>query len=875
MDPQLLEERPVMIPGPDLASVDHVINPQYTPDGMLVDFLTGDVLPDQPEERVRQRYIRILHHQYEYRKSVLARQVAIYYGGQPARDRAGNPVFADVVVYESPEACAQRDQGAIRLVVETKAPDEQTGHNQLVSYVFNTSSNGAVWHNGEQTKWYRRLQTPEQKLIPWPGIPRANEPWDAVGRRRKEELQPLLDVRATLERCHNKLHRRGSEGDDLTMDMVRLLLAKARDEERDEPDTSFYCSPVEYDSDQGRRVVAERVEQLFEEVRDSNPTVFEPAEHIRVGDRQVVDVVAELQDYKLIGDDDVQWDVMGAAYEQYTADVLKREGGEFFTNRLIISLLTRIVDPRPDHTVLDPAGGTGGFCTAAIRHMRDAIRGSAASESVKRHRMEQIRDRIFYIDVKHRLVKIAKAAMILTGNGHRGFTQGDSLAPFERLPEHFRGSCRFGQVDRVLTNPPFAGTTNGKIDAPAEMAPQFQLAQRWHWQDARYLPTGEPLAGGVPPELLFIERSIQWIRPGGVIGIVVPKGVVENPDITLATRHFIFRHTFVRAVITCHKDTFQPYTGSRTTLLILEKKQSDRVALPDHDYSIFMAVSRKIGQDSEGRPIFTRDDDGRATSTIDHDLDDIYDAWQQHQSGRLETSEYTFSVLRSSLNERSLIISPQYFLPSLNEAIAEVLRLGDQEGWTATPLGDLARKVYKGSRFKREDLETESAEGPDVVRYYTPAALLQDHAESVKLLDLGRAEKGRRDEIERHRLGRLDLLVTRSGTVGRVILTTRDHVGHIGSDDLIHIDVIDENLRAYIYQFLKSDLGQKQLRKNEYGTIQQHLESTHVREVLIPVPKNDSRLIAVATQVLQAVAAKEESIERERQASALLSDELK
>ncbi|MDP9358730.1 MAG: N-6 DNA methylase [Chloroflexota bacterium] len=756
-------------------------------------------------------------------------------------------------------------------VVENKAPNETTGHNQLVSYVFLTSANGAVWFNGNKSRWFRRYSVPEQRLVPWPGIPRHGEVWDAVGRRGRDQLQPLIDVRGTLERCHNKMHRRGSEGDDLTMDMVRILLAKARDEERDDQPLLFYCTPEEYGSDEGQQAAADRVQRLFEEVRDANPTVFEPTERIRVGSRQVAEVVVELQDYRLIGDDDTQWDVMGAAYEQYTAEVLKREGGEFFTNRLVIRLLTRMIDPHPDHLMLDPAGGTGGFCTATIRHMRSVIRGSTASEAVKRRRMDQIRDRLFYIDVKHRLVKIAKAAMILTGNGHRGFTQGDSLAPFDRLPSDFTSRCQPGTLDRVLTNPPFAGTTNGKISAPSEMVPQFELARRWQWENGDYVPTADAVSGGVPPELLFIERCIQWLKPGGLMGIVVPKGVIENPDVTLATRHFMFRHTFVRAIVACHKNTFQPYTGSRTALLVLEKKTPAQVGCRDPDYPIFMALSRKIGQDSEGVPIFVKDEQGRSTDKLDHDLDDIYSSWEEHLQGHLKSSEYTFSVGRSSLNPRTLLISPQSFLPSLNESIADVLILGESDDFTVMPLGELCDKIYKGTRFRREDLETEDAEGSNIVRYYTPAALLQDRADSVKFLDLSRADARRRAEIQKHLLRRLDLLVTRSGTVGRVIMVTADQAGHVGSDDLIHVDIPDESLRAYVYQFLKSDLGQKQMKKNEYGTIQQHLEPAHIREVLIPVPTDASRISQVAQHVLEAVNTKEQSMTEERQARNLLT----
>jgi restriction endonuclease S subunit len=116
------------------------------------------------------------------------------------------------------------------------------------------------------------------------------------------------------------------------------------------------------------------------------------------------------------------------------------------------------------------------------------------------------------------------------------------------------------------------------------------------------------------------------------------------------------------------------------------------------------------------------------------------------------------------------------------------------------------------------------------------------------------------------------LLVTRSGTIGRVILTTAQHEGHVGSDDLIHIDIEDEDVRLFVYQFLRSDLGQKQMLKNEYGTIQQHLEPRHVGEVLLPMPTNHDQIAKLAELVLGAISSKEAAAVRERQAEYLLAN---
>lgn len=170
-------------------------------DGKIIDFLTEAALEPKPEEFVRQRYLRTLHYEFQYPKTVLSREVPIYYGRKELVDKEGNPVRADIVVYSSAKACSERDQGKIELIVECKAPTEKDGYNQLVSYVFNTSANGAVWFNGS-VKYFRRLSTPTNELIDWIGIPRKGEAWDALGRRKKSDLTRPRDIKGLTTSKH-------------------------------------------------------------------------------------------------------------------------------------------------------------------------------------------------------------------------------------------------------------------------------------------------------------------------------------------------------------------------------------------------------------------------------------------------------------------------------------------------------------------------------------------------------------------------------------------------------------------------------------------------------------------------------------------------
>ena len=147
-----------------------------------------------------------------------------------------------------------------------------------------------------------------------------------------------------------------------------------------------------------------------------------------------------------------------------------------------------------------------------------------------------------------------------------------------------------------------------------------------------------------------------------------------------------------QAVVSLHKDTFQPHTGVRTCALQLDKPLN--ASELDEDYPIFMAISRKIGQDSEGVPVFKMDDQGRETSELDHDLGEILVSYQNHIGGNLTQSEFTFTVSKSGLEPDTLNINPQDYLPAYNESISSAIRIGEQDGWTSRTIGSFDPNVF-------------------------------------------------------------------------------------------------------------------------------------------------------------------------------------
>ena len=269
----------------------------------------------------------------------------------------------------------------------------------------------------------------------WPNIPREREDWDAIGKHKKQHLRPPYNLVETFKRCHNALYKVGIDSEDLAMDMVRIILAKYRDETNDGETCEFRCTVLEIQSAEGRNRVADRVRNLFTQVRDDNRDVFDEHETITAGDREVATVVSELQDFRFVPDDagGEVYDIVGAAYEVYVGSYLKGDRGQYFTHRLIVQLLVRMIDPSEHDVILDPAMGSGGFLIAAMRVVTQKILKTDRNARAKRDAIARFHKRIFGIDKSPKLVKVARTNMILASDGHSGLVRGDTLQPLATL----------------------------------------------------------------------------------------------------------------------------------------------------------------------------------------------------------------------------------------------------------------------------------------------------------------------------------------------------------------------------------------------------------------------------------------------------------
>jgi type I restriction enzyme M protein len=201
----------------------------------------------------------------------------------------------------------------------------------------------------------------------------------------------------------------------------------------------------------------------------------------------------------------------------------------------------------------------------------------------------------FGIDFNPFLVKVAQMNMVMHGDGSSNIVHANSLEAPSNWNDEAKRKVHLEDLDIVVTNPPFG--TKAVIDNP-DILEQFELTT---------FNAGSPRTA-LPPEQLFIERCLDFLRPGGVLGIVLPDSILSNPGLKWI-REWISKKAYILASVDLPVEAFEPYTGTQTSILILKKKTPEQEKLIE-EYDVFMVIPEKVGHDRRGNPIFKTTPEG-------------------------------------------------------------------------------------------------------------------------------------------------------------------------------------------------------------------------------------------------------------------------
>ncbi len=286
-----------------------------------------------------------------------------------------------------------------------------------------------------------------------------------------------------------------------------------------------------------------------------------------------------------------RFEVLDGLFERMVSHAAKGAKGQYFTPRYVTELCVRMLRPGPHETVLDPACGSGGFLVQALA----AVRAAAVLDeaSVKRYAAEKIHG----WDVDPRALQVARALMTLAGGANAQLVQRNSLVSQARERT---------QVDVILTNPPFAGDVR-----EVSLLAGYELARG---------------RAQVERDVLFLERCVRLLRPGGRMAVVLPHNKLGT-DIYGPLRQWLMERCRVLAVVGLGRNTFLPYTHQKAGVLVAQRRvPGDRGS---NDESIFFATTERDGKDARGRLVLHLDRDPTLPlwDRVDHDLASVVEAF--------------------------------------------------------------------------------------------------------------------------------------------------------------------------------------------------------------------------------------------------------
>ena len=547
----------------------------------------------KPEEEVRQRYICRLLDSYGYDLKQMDQEVKV----NNTRRGTGS-ARADIVIWKTKEDRQEKKYPII--VVECKAEKvtiREEDYYQGYNYASITHAKFFVTTNLKETRIFRVVEGEiPNRLEEIADIPTAE-----IATNEKKVKELLNQTKAftrdefsrLLYKCHNIIRNNDKLSPEAAFDEIsKILFIKIR-YERDNTGTQIFSKDAfvklkdAYNSMRSKDA-PEFYQFLFEKTKEdfSKDNLFDPNETIRIRETSFEKIVEELQVYNLSTTSD---DVKGIAFEKFLGRTFRGELGQFFTPRTIVEFMVSVLDPQEGEYICDPCCGSGGFLIRTFEYVREQIESELEQrkEEVKKQLIPENYDDLnpkeqeaidakvsdafakmnFEVDVNNekgrlrslsfdciygtdanpRMARTAKMNMIMHGDGHGGVHHHDGLLNVNGIWD--------GRFDVILTNPPFGARVDKdiKISEADKFTDEAKIKAYVKRYGEEYLTAlrqvndhiGESLLDqfGVGKmsgltEVLFIDRCLNLLKPGGRLGIVLPEGVLNNTNLQNVREYF-------------------------------------------------------------------------------------------------------------------------------------------------------------------------------------------------------------------------------------------------------------------------------------------------------------------------------------------------
>ena len=601
----------------------------------------------KPEEEVRQRYVCRLVDSYGYGIKQMGEEVKV-----TNSQRGQGAARADIVVWRNEED-KRKGKNAL-IVVECKAENvtiRQADYFQGYNYAAWAGAKFFVTTNLKETRIFKVVEDAmPKKLEEIADIPSA----DMVNDDKKIKAM-LLQTKAftrdefsrLLFKCHNIIRNNDKLSPEAAFDEIsKILFIKIRYERTNSgtqifSKEEFLKQKKMYDAVKSKES-PDYYQFLFNKTKEdfAKDHLFDENETIKIRENSFEQIVKELQVYNLSTTSD---DVKGIAFEQFLGRTFRGELGQFFTPRTIVDFMVSVLDPQEGEYVCDPCCGSGGFLIRAFEYVREHIENEVEvrKEDVKKslftddysklpkkeqekidqkvidafskmnyeldinNPMGRLRslsfDCIYGTDANPRMARTAKMNMIMHGDGHGGVHHHHGLLNVNGIWE--------GRFDVILTNPPFGARIDKELKITE--ADRFTDIEKIKAYEKRYGKENydnalkqvndhidQPILdlfqigkfSGLT-EVLFIERCLNLLKPGGRMGIVLPEGVLNNTNLQ-KVRDFVESKAKILLIVSIPQDVFMAAGATVKPSLLFFKKFTENEA---EEYNrIYIQASHEV-----------------------------------------------------------------------------------------------------------------------------------------------------------------------------------------------------------------------------------------------------------------------------------------
>ena len=551
-----------------------------------------------PEEIVRQLWVYKLLNTYEYKADEIDLEKSVHFGTEI------NTKAADIVVY------TDNTKQTPKIIIEIKKPKRKDGIEQLKSYLNAQGSPVGVWSNGSD------------KIILYRPYPANFNDTLANIPKRGQEPKDVLEAKKTLAHLDKSFNFKkiiqdleelvlADSGKDEFNEIFKMIFAKIWDEK--EALENRNNQEIQFTKALDPETTYERINNLFKKACAEWPGIFKEGEDIELTKRHLHICIAPIERVRLMGSN---LRIMDDAFEYLLPTEAKKKKGQFFTPRHVVEMCVRMMNPTKTEYVMDPSCGSAGFLLHAMEWCYPAH--DKDSRELRKHRYAA--KYLWGVDFEERAAKTSRALMLIAGDGHTNIFGPDvsSLDPRtwyetqsgqklmsklidakllknkpsrEDEPNILKDDDLAWkyfdelQFDVVLANPPFAGEMKDK-----KMLAHYDLGKP-------ALKRAKDKAAKEERDVLFIERILKFLKPGGRAAIVLPQGKFNNSSLAFI-REWILRKARLLAVVGLHSNTFKPHTGTKTSVIFVQKyteaeiikiasvKQEVAATCPDYETKI-------------------------------------------------------------------------------------------------------------------------------------------------------------------------------------------------------------------------------------------------------------------------------------------------